>query len=95
MYAILIDWIVEIGAIEENTLCLAIHILDEYIQKTLIRRSSFQLVGCTCLLIAAKLEQIQVNYLFYYLFAASIHPHSNYNYYYHSLYFDIYLGSFN
>lgn len=69
MYAILIDWIVEIGTIDENTLCLAIHILDEYIQTTLIRRSCFQLVGCTCLLIAAKLEQIQVLfYLFLFYF---------------------------
>lgn len=66
MYAILIDWIVEIGTIDENTLCLAIHILDEYIQTTFIRRSCFQLVGCTCLLIAAKIEQIQVYFYFYF-----------------------------
>jgi hypothetical protein len=59
MYAILVDWLIEIGTISDHTLCLAIHILDEYLQTTVIARSHFQLIGCTCLLIASKLEEIQ------------------------------------
>lgn len=59
MYAILIDWLIEIGTISDHTLCLSIHILDEYLQTAVIARSHFQLVGCACLLIAAKLEEIQ------------------------------------
>jgi hypothetical protein len=59
MYAILVDWLIEIGTISDQTLCLAIHLLDEYLQTTVIARSHFQLIGCTCLLIASKLEEIQ------------------------------------
>jgi hypothetical protein len=59
MYTILIDWLIEIGTISDHTLCLAVHILDEYLHTSVIARSHFQLVGCTCLLIASKLEEIQ------------------------------------
>jgi hypothetical protein len=59
MYTILIDWLIEIGTISDHTLCLAVHILDEYLHNSVIARSHFQLVGCTCLLIASKLEEIQ------------------------------------
>lgn len=44
--------------LKEETLFLAIHILDRFLERRLVSRTKLQLVGCTSLLLAAKYEEI-------------------------------------
>ena len=59
MRTILIDWLVEV---QENfelfheTLYIAVRLVDTYLSRKDIKREYLQLVGATCMLIAAKFE---------------------------------------
>jgi hypothetical protein len=61
MRVILIDWLVSISESHKfglNTYCLAVHLMDYALTLTPIKRSEFQLLGCTCMWLAAKLEEM-------------------------------------
>lgn len=61
MRAVLIDWLIEITsslACCRQTLHLAVSCADKYIATTEVAQRDFQLVGCACLLIAAKFEEV-------------------------------------
>ena len=61
MRSILIDWMVEVTdeyKMNDETLFLAITYIDRYLSTTLIERQTFQLLGTSCLFIAAKYEEI-------------------------------------
>jgi hypothetical protein len=62
MHSTLVNWLIQVTKpyIEPNTFCLGIHIMDEYIARIMVPVKKFQLLGCTCILLAAKLEQIVV-----------------------------------
>ena len=69
MHTTLVDWLVELcdkSNIQSTTLCLAIHVMDEYLRREGgVETYRFQLLGCTCLIMAAKEEQIEVCSCFY------------------------------
>ena len=57
----LIDWLISIHSALEllpETLYLTLIILDRYIEHVRISKSNFQLIGCVCMFIAAKNEEI-------------------------------------
>ena len=57
----LIDWLISIHTALEllpETLYLTLIILDRYIEHVRISKSNFQLIGCVCMFIAAKNEEI-------------------------------------
>lgn len=61
MRAVLVDWLVEV--IEEyrllpESLYSAVQYLDRYLSKRSVTRQRLQLLGCACMLIAAKFEEI-------------------------------------
>lgn len=61
MRAILVDWLIEVG--EEYKLCadtlfLAVNYIDRFLSLHKVTRSQLQLVGVTCIWIAAKYEEI-------------------------------------
>ena len=61
MRSILIDWLVEV--VDEFSLCsdtffLAVNYIDRYLQAKEVSRRRLQLLGCTCLWIAAKYEEV-------------------------------------
>jgi len=61
MREILIDWLVEVHfkfKLKPETLFLTVNIIDRFLERKLVSRSRLQLVGCTCMLIAAKYEEI-------------------------------------
>ena len=61
MRFILIDWLIETSMkfkLKEETLFLGINYLDRFLSKRQILRQDFQLLGITCLFIAAKYEEI-------------------------------------
>eukprot|EP00029_Vermamoeba_vermiformis_P005330 TRINITY_DN1822_c0_g1_i1.p1 TRINITY_DN1822_c0_g1~~TRINITY_DN1822_c0_g1_i1.p1 ORF type:complete len:365 (-),score=48.71 TRINITY_DN1822_c0_g1_i1:134-1228(-) len=61
MRAILVDWLVEVAeeyGLRPQTLFLAIDYLDRYLTLRHVARQSLQLVGITCMFIAAKYEEI-------------------------------------
>lgn len=61
MRAILIDWLVEVHSkyrLHDETLWLAVQIVDRYLQTTQVMRNRLQLVGVASMLIAAKFEEI-------------------------------------
>jgi cyclin B len=59
MRTILVDWLVEV---QENfelfheTLYIAVRLVDTYLSRKEVKREYLQLVGATCMLIAAKFE---------------------------------------
>lgn len=59
MRAILVDWLIEV---QENfelfheTLYLSVQLTDQYLSISEVRKEYLQLVGATCMLIAAKFE---------------------------------------
>lgn len=65
MRTILVDWLIEV---QENfelfheTLYLAVQLTDRYLSHKDVKREYLQLVGATCMLIAAKFE---VNFDFF------------------------------
>lgn len=61
MRGILVDWLVEVAEeykLVPETLFLAVNFIDRCLSKYSCQRSSLQLVGVTCMLIAAKFEEI-------------------------------------
>ena len=61
MRIILIDWLIEVHSqfnFKEDTLYIAIYIMDSYLSKKYIQRKNFQLLGITSLLIASKLNEV-------------------------------------
>lgn len=72
MRIILIDWIVEIHyklRLKEETFYTTIYIIDAYLSQKIITKNNFQLLGITSLLIASKLNEMNVeriqNYSFF------------------------------
>lgn len=60
MRAILIDWLVELMdeyKMVKQTLFLAIHYMDKYLEKTIVPMRRFQLVGVAAMLMASKIEE--------------------------------------
>lgn len=62
MHSTLVNWLIHEtkSYIEPNAFCLGIHIMDDYIARVMVPVKKFQLLGCSCILLAAKLEQIVV-----------------------------------
>lgn len=61
MRAVLIDWLLEITsslAYSRQTLHLAIAYADTYVATRPVAQAKFQLLGCACLFIAAKFEEV-------------------------------------
>lgn len=61
MRSILVDWLVEVSEeykLFPDTLHLSIALLDRFLLAELVPRKSLQLVGISCVLIAAKFEEI-------------------------------------
>jgi len=61
MRAILVDWLVEVAdeyRLHNQTLFLAVNYVDRFLETMPVHRQTLQLVGITCLLIAAKYEEI-------------------------------------
>lgn len=59
MRQILISWLIKLQVqlkLQQNTLCLAVSLLDKYCYQHNILRSKYQLLGLTCMFIAAKYE---------------------------------------
>lgn len=63
MRAILIDWLIEVQEnfeLYHETLYLAVQLTDRYLCRAQVKREYLQLVGATCMLIAAKFEVRQL-----------------------------------
>ena len=63
MREILVDWLVEVHCkfhLQQETLFLAVNIIDRFLERRAVMRTKLQLVGCTALLLAAKYEEICV-----------------------------------
>lgn len=61
MRGILIDWLVEVAEeykLVPDTLYLTVSYIDRYLSKNVVNRQRLQLLGVTCMLIAAKYEEI-------------------------------------
>lgn len=61
MRAILVDWLVEVSQeykLVSETLFLAVNYIDRFLSQGAVPRRKLQLVGITCMLIAAKYEEI-------------------------------------
>ena len=71
MRCALLGWLSEVATeykMQTPTYFLCVRLLDTVLQQQPIRQSKFQLLGCACLLIAGKLEEMEVrdfNYLFF------------------------------
>lgn len=60
MRAVLVDWMVEVQEsfeLNHETLYLAVKMVDHYLSKKVIVKDKFQLLGGTCLLMAAKYDE--------------------------------------
>ncbi|XP_015788550.1 G2/mitotic-specific cyclin-B3 [Tetranychus urticae] len=60
MRAILVDWLVEIQqnyTLNHETLYLAVKMVDQYLMRQNIKKTDFQLLGATAMLIAAKYDE--------------------------------------
>lgn len=61
MRAVLVDWLVEVAddfKLTTETLYLAVAYVDRFLSRRVIAREELQLLGITCLLVAAKYEEI-------------------------------------
>ena len=61
MRTILVDWMVDVHLkfkLHEETFFLAVDLVDRYLMTTKVPRLQLQLVGITCILLAAKYEEI-------------------------------------
>jgi len=61
MRAILIDWLVEVHLkfkLLPQTLYITVNILDRYLERRVVMRDELQLIGCTALWCASKIEEI-------------------------------------
>lgn len=65
MRCALLGWLSEVAAeykMQTPTYFLCVRLLDTVLQQQAIRQSKFQLLGCACLMIAGKLEEMEVLY---------------------------------
>jgi hypothetical protein len=56
-----VDWLVDIAEefkLQRATLYLSVRLLDRALDVLPMRREKLQLLGCACVLIAAKLEEV-------------------------------------
>ncbi|KAI9127804.1 hypothetical protein K1719_000797 [Acacia pycnantha] len=63
MRAILIDWLIEVHykfELMEETLYLALNLIDRFLERQAVIRKKLQLVGVTAMLIACKYEEVSV-----------------------------------
>ena len=61
MRVILVDWLVEVSEeykLQAQTLQLAVSYIDRFLSEMSVQRGKLQLVGITCLFVAAKYEEI-------------------------------------
>ena len=61
MRAILVDWLVEVAEeyrLHPQTLHVAVSYIDRFLSEMSVQRGKLQLVGVTCMLLAAKFEEI-------------------------------------
>ncbi|OWY98486.1 Cyclin [Phytophthora megakarya] len=61
MRTILVDWLVEVGEeyeLDSQTFHKAVNLVDRCLKKIKINRKQFQLLGCACMMIAAKFEEV-------------------------------------
>jgi len=61
MRSILVDWLIEVSEeykLTPQTLFLGVHYIDRLLDIVAVNRTKLQLVGITCMLIAAKYEEI-------------------------------------
>ncbi|KZS97145.1 A/B/D/E cyclin [Sistotremastrum niveocremeum HHB9708] len=61
MRGILVDWLIQVHSrfrLLQETLFLCINIMDRFLSARIVSLSKYQLVGCACLFIAAKTEEI-------------------------------------
>lgn len=61
MRGILVDWVLEIHfkfGLASETLFLAVHLIDRFLEKEVIMRDRLQLVAVACLFIASKYEDV-------------------------------------
>lgn len=61
MRTILVDWLVEVGEeydLHSQTFHKAVNLVDRCLTKFKINRKQFQLLGCACMMIAAKFEEV-------------------------------------
>ena len=61
MRAILIDWMVEVHLkfkLQAQTLYIAVNVLDRFLERKIVVRDELQLIGCTALWTASKIEEI-------------------------------------
>jgi G2/mitotic-specific cyclin-B, other len=66
MRKVLIDWLVEVHVqfkLLPETLFIAVNLIDRFCEKNQVKRKNYQLVGVTCMLIAAKYEEIYPPYV--------------------------------
>jgi cyclin B len=62
MRSILVDWLVEVHLkfkLEPETLYLTVNLLDRYLSLVSVPRAKLQLIGVTCMFVAAKYEEIE------------------------------------
>lgn len=63
MRCALLEWLAEVSLeykMQTSTYFLAVRLLDRVLLQLPIRKTKFQLLGCACLMIAGKLEEIEV-----------------------------------
>ncbi|TMW58361.1 hypothetical protein Poli38472_009920 [Pythium oligandrum] len=61
MRTILVDWLIEVGEeyeLDSLTFHKAVNLVDRCLAKFKINRKQFQLLGCACMMIAAKYEEV-------------------------------------
>ena len=71
MRSILIDWLIDVHnklSFKEETIYIAIYIMDSYLSKKFIQRKRFQLLGITSLILASKLNEIYIRRISDYVF---------------------------
>lgn len=60
MRCVLVDWMVEVQEsfeLNHETLYLAVKLMDHYLSKKIVNKNKFQLLGATCLFVAAKYDE--------------------------------------
>ena len=68
MRATLVDWLVEVMDeydAQLSTVFVAIQLLDMVLQTFSVEKKQFQLLGCACLVLAFKAEEIRVSSTFH------------------------------
>jgi hypothetical protein len=61
MRSLLIDWLVDVGRkfqLLDETLFIAVTVMDKFLEKRIVSRSKLQLIGATAMYIASKYEEM-------------------------------------